>query len=379
MKRISVRKRDNWQQRLEDIGFTFHSIDGTYWNEGFCYEFSAGQIDRIEAATQELQEMAVAVASRVIGEKLYSRIGIPERFIPLVEASWDRDDPSIYGRFDLSYDGRDTLKLLEYNADTPTSLVEAGVAQWVWLEEMMPDADQFNSIHERLIDSFAEIRETFMPFHSRLHFTCVRDSREDFVNVEYLRDTAVQAGISTKHLFIDDIGYSDDDNAFCDLENEEIRFLFKLYPWEWLVSDEFGENLLDDTLRLFEPPWKMILSNKGILPLLWEQFPGHPLLLESYFSPERLERIPHVRKPLLSREGANIRYRDASGRIHETDGEYGEEGYIYQKAQPLPRMDGSYPVIGSWVIGGEAAGMGIREDDTPITKNTSRFVPHYFK
>jgi len=218
-----------------------------------------------------------------------------------------------------------------------------------------------------------------LPLDVRMHFSCVSENEEDFVTVEYLRDTAVQAGFQTRHLFIEDIGFSQEGNSFCDLENEEIRFLFKLYPWEWFISEPFGEKLLTESMRLFEPPWKLVLSNKAILPLLWEMYPNHHLLLESHFDKEKMACESYVRKPIFSREGANILYVDEYGRTHKTDGDYGEEGFIYQKAQPLPCMDNCYPVIGSWIVSGEAAGMGIREDDTPITKNTSRFVPHYFK
>ena len=51
------------------------------------------------------------------------------------------------------YDGKAPPRLLEYNADTPTALLEASVAQWFWLQDCFPTADQFNSIHERLIDA----------------------------------------------------------------------------------------------------------------------------------------------------------------------------------------------------------------------------------
>jgi glutathionylspermidine synthase len=63
----------------------------------------------------------------------------------------------------------------------------------------------------------------------------------------------------------------------------------------------------------------------------------------------------------------------------QTDGPYGREGFVYQAWQPLPCVDGNYPVIGSWVIAGKPHGIGIREDSTPITRDTSRFVPHFFR
>lgn len=377
MKRRQIAARDNWRQKLEQVGFSFHSVGGTYWNEGVFYEFSAAQIDRLEAAANQLQEMAIAAAQHVIDANLYHKLGIAARFVPLIEASWERDDPSIYGRFDLAYDGGDTIKLLEYNADTPTALIEASVAQWTWLEDVFPRLDQFNSIHEKLVGAFAGLRQQ-LPADVQMHFTSVRECEEDFVTIEYLRDTATQAGLFTKHLFIEDIGFSETARAFFDLENEPIRFLFKLYPWEWMVAERFGEKLLLDTMRVCEPAWKMLLSNKGILPVLWQLYPGHPLLLDAYFEEGRLQGRPHVRKPLLSREGASIVYLDEQGHTHQTDGDYGAEGFIYQLACPLPCFDGNYPVVGAWIVNGEAAGIGIREDDTPITQNTSRFVPHCF-
>ena len=44
-------------------------------------------------------------------------------------------------------------------------------------------------------------------------------------------------------------------------------------------------------------------------------------------------------------------------------------------APPRP-FDGRYPILGAWVVNGQACGLGIREDDGVVTRNTSRFVPH---
>ena len=134
---------------------------------------------------------------------------------------------------------------------------------------------------------------------------------------------------------------------------------------------------MSSPLRVIEPAWKMILSNKGILPVLWGMFPGHPNLLEAAFDDHHLGG-DYVRKPLLSREGENILVR-RNGEWMGTSGTYGEEGYVYQRYAALPEFSGNYPVIGSWVIGGESAGIGIREDRSEITTNGSRFIPHYFQ
>jgi glutathionylspermidine synthase len=204
-----------------------------------------------------------------------------------------------------------------------------------------------------------------------LHFACLRDTLEDLTNTEYLRDCAMQAGIQTRFVFIDDIGWDEERQVFVDAECMPIKNLFKLYPWEWMLAEEFGVHIQEDKDQtlFIEPVWKMILSNKAILPLLWELFPGHPYLLPAYFSSDPL--VNYVRKPLLSREGANIEIRVGGELACHTDGEYGEEELF-----PLPAFGDNYPLIGSWVIGQEAAGIGIREANNLITDNLSRFVPH---
>jgi glutathionylspermidine synthase len=281
----------------------------------------------------------------------------------------------VYGRFDLVYDGTQAPKLLEYNADTPTALFEASVAQWYWLQDHDAGKDQFNAIHERLLDRWQEIGAR-LPRGETVYFACLQDNVEDYVTTEYLRDTAQQTGLLTGAIDIEAIGYESQEGVFVDTGNRAIGTLFKLYPWEWLMHDDFAPHLLAQPWRMLEPPWKMLLSNKGILPILWELFPDHPNLLPAYFEPGPLG-TSYVQKPLLSREGANITIRQRDG-VLASPGGYGQEGWIYQAHCPLPAYDGNHAVIGSWIIGEASAGIGIREDDGPITRNTSRFVPHYF-
>ena len=375
MKRLIVRQRPDWQSKFEELGFSFHSMEGGYWSEGVCYEFTVAQIDHLEEVTQELHEMSMKAVEHVISKELFPMIGLGAQAAMMVKDSWDREEVSIYGRFDLSYDGKSEPKLLEYNADTPTALYEASIAQWVWLEDMYPKYDQFNSIHEKLIDAFNVVKRK-MPIVSKLYFSSVKDHEEDLVTVEYMRDVAGQAGIETKHIYVEDIGFNPDIEKFVDLNDDAIEFMFKLYPWEWLLADEFGKYIRPAAIILFEPAWKMVLSNKGILPVLWEMFPGHKNLLPSYFDQSKMGGS-FVKKPLFAREGANIEFRRGASVI-STEGTYGSEGFIYQELKELPSFDGRYPVIGSWIVNGLAAGIGIREDDTPVTKNTSNFVPHYF-
>ncbi|HXS51852.1 MAG TPA: glutathionylspermidine synthase family protein [Usitatibacter sp.] len=366
--------RIDWPARVQARGFDFHTIDGeVYWDERACYRFTAGEVDRLAAASAELHERCIEAAARVIERGDYGRLRIPEAFHALIERSWSEDEPSLYGRFDLAWNGEGEPKMLEYNADTPTALLEASVVQWYWLQDVLPRADQFNSIHEKLVARWKEMRAR-LPADGRVHFTCASESAEDRGNLDYLRDTAMQAGINPCPIDVADIGW--DGARFVDLDERPIGALFKLYPWEWMVREEFGTHLLDRSMAVIEPAWKMLLSNKAILPLLWEMFPGHPNLLEAGFEPGRFA-TDFVKKPIYSREGANVAIT-SGGRTVEQPGEYGEEGFIWQAYQELPRFGDNYTVIGSWIVGGDSAGIGVREDTSPITKDTSRFVPHYF-
>ena len=374
MQRESRVPRVDWPRKVEELGFLFHSMDGVYWDERACYRFTEAEVDTLEAATAELHDRTLEAVARVVDRGDYERFRIPEPFHGLIERSWKAGDKSLYGRFDLSWDGAGEPKMLEYNADTPTALLEASVVQWYWLQDVLHDADQFNSIHEKLIERWKVIRAS-LPAVGGLHYTGDTSSAEDLGNLEYLRDTATQAGLDTKLIDISDIGWNG--RRFVDLEERNIVALFKLYPWEWMVREEFGANLLKGAMRLIEPAWKMLLSNKAILPVLWEMFPGHPNLLAASFEPGRFA-TDFVKKPIYSREGANVSIR-AGGQSLDAPGEYGEEGYIWQAYHELPMFDGNYAVIGSWVVGEEPAGIGIREDASPITRNTSRFVPHYFE
>jgi glutathionylspermidine synthase len=375
MRRIAATPRADWQKKVEEAGLTWHSLDGLCWNESAFYEFTAQEVDLLKAATNELEKITLAAAQHIIDNKLYGRMAIPDNAVPLIESSWQAEPPSLYGRFDFAYDGAHPPKLLKYHADTPTSLVEAAVAQWYWLRDTFPKRGQFNSIHERLIALWKGLTP-HLP-GGRIDF-CSMDDAKDAMTVAYLQDTAKQAGLTASVFPIDEIGWNG--AAFVGPDDRPLGAVFKLYPWEWMVREEFGKHLATASTLWIEPPWKMLLSNKGILPVLWKLYPRHPNLLEASFDGPGL-MLSWVRKPLLGREGANITLHQP-GKDVETDGHYGAEGFIYQDAAPLKSFDGMYPVIGSWVIGHEegnaAAGMGIRESGMPIATNASQFVPHLF-
>ncbi len=372
MQRITGQPRTDWQKRVESQGFHFHTADDEpYWDESAYYRFTAGEVDVLEAATQELDRMCLAAVEQVIAQRRFEQFQIPPEFVDLVCQSWERDEFTVYGRFDLAYDGQSPPKLLEYNADTPTALLEAAVVQWFWFKDVLGDLDQFNSIHERLIEAWGSQKGSIK---GPIHFAAMADSLEDFMTVNYLRDTAIQAGFKTQYLPVEEIGWNAARRCFTDQHEKPLDCAFKLYPWEWMLREDFGPHLLEGSTRWLEAPWKMLLSNKAILAVLYELFPDSPYLLEASFEPLS---GAYVRKPLFSREGANIVVMEDGVEVLTTDGVY-TGPYVYQRRWPLRAFDGRYPVIGSWMVNGYACGIGIREDTFQITQNTSRFVPHVF-
>ena len=372
MQRISTLVRPDWERIVADQGLTFYLTENRpYWDESAYYQFSAAQIDQIEDATDELHRLCLQAVEAVIARDLWDEFQIPRSLVPWILASWQGRETSIYGRFDLWFDGRD-IKLLEFNADTPTGLIEASIAQWFWVKDKFgASGDQFNSIHEKLVEAWAKLRSQSGPF---LHVASIDDGDEDFMTANYLRDTAAQGGFETHYLPVELIAYAEARRQFLDERGREIAQIFKLYPWEWLAREEFGRFLPVSRTRWIEPPWKMIWSNKALLVLLWQLFPDHPLLLRASFAPWDGN---YAKKPMLAREGANVSLYENGNLVSQSGGAYGSP-FVYQELRVLPDFAGNYPVLGAWLVDGEAAGMGIREDAGPITGNGSRFVPHHF-
>lgn len=386
MKRIVAEERKDWKAKAESLGFIFHTMYGEpYWDESVYYEFSMDQIENdIEDPSEEIHQMSLDVVDRVVtSEEYLTKLQIPEYYWQAIGESWIRRDPSLYGRFDLSYNGKKPAKMLEYNADTPTSLYETAFFQWLWLEDKINDGsfddqtDQFNSLQDQIIERFEQLFEK----GSHIHFSSAEGVTEDRQTVKYLEDCAAQAGMLPYYVDIEKIGI-DRFGRFADEQSNIIQSMFKLYPWEEMMREDYGKYTCTHDMTWLEPMWKAILSNKAFLPLIWKFNKGHPNLLPAYFDGEEDadELGPTwVRKPIFSREGANVTIFENGKEKEFAKGEYGEEGYIIQQYHQLPKFEGNYTVIGSWIVGDTPAGMAIREDKSPITKDLSRFIPHVIK
>ena len=390
MDRVASTPRADWQATIEAQGLVYWKTDlpdGTstsYWHEEHHYVFTGEEVYEMEATARVLMELLVEAGDHVLAKGMFHRFGIPGWVGMRIRETWENEPPMLYGRFDFAYvDGQ--LKLLEYNADTPTCLVETAV-QWHWLQDVYGDgADQWNRVHEALVERWTALREGHRLPDGHVHFlhTSAEQSGEDWLTVGYLTETARAAGLKATVLPIEQLGMADD-LGFVDLEGDPVRTAFKLYPWEWLVHEELAHEALGrmgtakGETQWIEPIWKMLWSNKAIMAVMWELFPDHPNLLPTFFEEDKpKEMTSYVRKPLLAREGANtIVFIDGEEVERGPDQDYGKEGFVVQAYADLGSYDGARPVLGVWTVDTEPAGLGIRESDGYVTNNSSRFVPH---
>lgn len=381
MKRITYPERQGWRDKAREVGFGFHEMYGEpYWLDDVAYAFTLKEIEaQIEAPSQELHEMCMDLVGDIVtSEEALDHLAIPEELRDLVRDSWERGDRHLYGRFDLAYNGQGPVKLLEYNADTPTSVFETAYFQYNWLIDQIAagvlpqDADQFNSLQESLVEAFGQFSKEPI-----FHFAAMTDNEEDRGTTVYLMDCAVQAGHRVELLDIGEIGV-DALGRFTDLQDRVIDRCFKLYPWEFMLRENFAPYLPRSGRAFVEPAWKAVLSNKGLLPLLWKRYPNHPNLLPAFFTddPGASSLSSYVQKPLLSREGENVSIFTNGKELASAPGDYGAEGFVIQEYAPLFESEGGFAVLGSWIVGDRACGLGIREDRSRITANLSRFVPH---
>ncbi|WP_033340404.1 glutathionylspermidine synthase family protein [Catenuloplanes japonicus] len=445
MRRESIPARPDWRAENARLGLVYNDTGATsYWREGARYVFTAAEIDELETAAATLHEMCVAAGDHIVGTCprrdrtvranryldsvctpdvcLLSRFGVPEfahaQVIrtwqdgsPETWTHWDKDldakhppqppdySPGIYGRFDVRYDGDGPPKLLEFNAQTPTSLLEGAITQWRWLEQTGAP-DQWNSLHEALVEAWrrnlAELRAArpWLPENLTVHFAyeTSETSGEDRMNTAYLQETCRQAGYDTELIGMSQIGWDTLEDRMV-FEGRHLDVVFALYPWEWIWHEEGGRPIFRDQADpmkrgtvWIEPPYTAALwGNKGLLPVLWTLFGDDPArgryLLPAYFADEKPEHLTsYAMKPLWGREGASTRLVLDGAPIEDNPGPYGEEGFVVQALAPLPGFESAdgvmHPVLGVWLVDGEPAGMGLRESAGLITRNDSHFVPH---
>lgn len=379
--RLNLLRDDAFPGRAEALGFGFHSPDGReYWARDACYALTPEAVATMETAARELNGMIAAAVDRVVARGDYAAFGFTPRLASLVEESHRLGEPSLYGRFDFRLDPDGSVKLYEFNAETPAALLEAASVQLAWFEETpagpetRPGSDQWNTIDDLLVARWPRMR---LP--RRIHFASEREREDEIAQVAYLMATARAAGHEAEFLPVDDISWQAG-TGFVTPDGTPIEACFKLYPWDWLDTEEGGRLLPLGRTRWIEPARRMLHASKAILVTLWEMFPRHPLLLPAALDRAAIEG-PAIGKPALGLEGWGMTV-DGTEQDESTDVAEGlpPSPTIWQQWAPLPGhampRGVAYPVMGVWMIGDEPAGLGIREGDDRVTTFEDRFVPH---
>jgi glutathionylspermidine synthase len=343
-----------------------------------------------EAAANELFDCLVEVADDLIQRKALNEAGIPESLHELIYHSWEDDRHlHLFGRFDFAggIDGL-PIRMLEFNADTPTSLPETAIIQWALLHANNRDEKQaFNFVFEALTEQFKTLADLNPDFDKRILFSMLNDAPEDNLNVAVLEWAAREAGFETKICNVDRVIFSKESGIFAaDATGEPVYypFWFKLVPWEFIAFDEpdLAGILTDIVLNglgiILNPAYSLLLQSKALLAMSHDKYPGIKEILPATLTPPTdSSKSGYVRKVFFGREGSNVALYDASGMsIEATGGDYGDQPVVYQALAELSKDSfGKYYQAGVFYAG-QACGLGFRRANKRILDDTAHFVGH---
>jgi glutathionylspermidine synthase len=435
MKAFKVIRRPKWQQHLRENAYQADVLSDAkqkYWIEAlpqpFVIQFDTREEEAIATATKSLWQMCVEFLDWFFTDHTHGNVDqrletlkIRREFWPAIKTSWERTEPEdlfLCTRFDLAVTEDGQIKLLEVNGETPLLGAET-IYQWNWFVDyrrnhqqgalpLPSDANQFNEFWDQIAGQWRRIAEQYDLRKTGISFLVDERLEEDLEMamqlIQILQDE-VDANIYTQIVYLrgleDDRGNQiqrgiglDEDGYFVDHVNDRIPVLWKMYDWSDLQNDMasmgtadcLAARLLAGDVKVLEPLWKQVLSNKGAMALMWQQFKGtayQQYLLETYLERDlsaeatKLMLGMHVKKPMLGLEGVATSIETGVGALEQRKSfGYGDEGFILQEYIELPQAFGYHYVVGSWVINDEAAGIIIRGDTSAITGRHCLIIPH---
>lgn len=376
---------------FEELGWDyFISSEAADYLTSEMVIMNGSERDGFYSAGNRLYEMLTTTGEYILKNNLLHVLGIPSNLHELIRLTWDDDRHlHLFGRFDFAggVDGL-PIKLLEFNADTPTSLPETAIIQWAQLKaNELPEDAQFNFVYEALTDNFRRLRSLNPDREAAILFSTLRGAPEDNNNIALLSEAAREAGFETGFAYADEVIFSEVNGIFApDASGTPLNypFWFKLIPWEYIALDEpelckiLTRIVRNGQAIVLNPAYTMLFQSKGILKFLWDLYPGDPLLLEATLEePIGRGNFPFVQKVFLGREGSNVSIHDSEGVPVEVRlGEYGEQASVYQAVAQLARdAEGQYYQAGVF-FAYESCGLGFRRSPNRIMDDGAQFVGH---
>jgi glutathionylspermidine synthase len=377
-------------EKLEELGFSWHTdSDGTKYVSDELVVISQNEAEAYYEAANTLYDMYVQAAEYVIENNLFFELGIPFNLIDVIKKSWENDVHwHIYGRFDLAggIDAKE-IKLIEFNADTPTSLFETALLQWAILKyNNMDEEKQFNTVYEAISNNFKRLITLFEDTDKfdeiydgwKILFSSVEGNDEEEATTKLLQQMATDAGFVTHFDFLQNVSF--DENGIYDMQENQYEYWFKLYPWEDMATDEPEltttiTNLMQNQKAIIlNPAYTLLFQSKGMMKILCDLFPDSPYLLKTSFEP--LDGVKQVEKTVFGREGANTKIIEADGTIStQTDGPYDNYKKVYQEFVEFPTDAKGAKYQAGVFFAYEACGLGYRKGGN-ILDNMSKFVGH---
>ncbi|MBB6612393.1 glutathionylspermidine synthase family protein [Pontibacter sp. Tf4] len=384
------------RMRLEPhTGDVETAVRGLGWDwcvEDGCANYVPGEAvvlnetdaDALLEAADTLYDMMLQAVPDDLPDAFLNVLGIPQNLWQLVRQSWNDDRHwHLYGRFDLAQTPEGP-KLLEFNADTATSIPETAVVQWASLAAAgKNDANQYSGLYEALVEQFKTWRMMNNDLAPALLLTYIGGSAEDETNCAVLTQAATEAGFDTHLSPIEEVNISTqgaERGVWAQIGQEQWQqfpFLFKLLPWEQIAWEEpelcesLTQLVRSRNVVIANPAYTLLFQSKGMLAWLWKAYPYHPLLLEADLAPLRDK---YIRKPYFGREGQSIEVVDKV-RVTKMEGEYDQQQQVYQRWCDLPQDNKGYTYQAGVFWAGEGCAIGFRREKGIIT-NLSQFVPH---
>jgi glutathionylspermidine synthase len=403
-----MRRRENLYGPLRADGiFTWDSMYGDEYALASVLPIATDLCQQLRTAAERLGGVYARTAEILLNcdDELLAELGLPEAAWSAVRASLPSLLPTLIGRFDFAATPAG-IKMLEFNAETPTDIVEAFYVN----EKVCQFFDVINPNHD-LEKKIAPAFERAILEYSRsgnavarIVFSSVEWHDEDAGTTRYLLN---QSGLAARFVPLSQLRVYDDRLQVWDGQNHTpIDLMYRLHPLEKLAEEQDGDGyptgrhvleiVAGQKLALINPPAAMLAQSKATQALIWslhedgsfftptehEAIADH--MLPTYFENRFQGRCAYVTKPIYGREGGAVTVFGADGVAWARDEElnYWEQPVVYQQYVELPKhtvetLHGLYCgriIYGTFLLDGSGSGIVCRVGSR-ITGNMAYYQP----